>query len=166
MYLTNISSVNPLSLQRLRVLVVDNNIDSRNLVTLLLQLYQVEVKTVPLSELALKLFVQWQPDVLVSELALPEKDGFALIHQLRTQTGDRGRMVLAIAVTGHATEEIQRQALSSGFDVWFTKPLDLDAFIVAVASASVRQRSLCAIGLTLIDQFVQKRLGQVNYCYT
>jgi CheY-like chemotaxis protein len=93
------------SLQGLRMLVVDNNIDSCNLMTMLLQPYGVEVRVAFLVQQALELFMQWQPDVLVSEIALPKEDGFALIRQVRTLTVARGKETLALAVTAYAHKE-------------------------------------------------------------
>ena len=69
MYLDNGFPTNLPSLQGLRMLVVDNNIDTCDLMTLLLQPYGVEVQTAFLVQQALEVFVQWQPDILVSEVA-------------------------------------------------------------------------------------------------
>jgi CheY-like chemotaxis protein len=115
--------------------VVDNHADSCDLIALLLQPYGVEVKTVSLAEQVLELLVHWRPDVLVSEVALPDVDGFALVKSVRTLTGNWGKMVPVIAVTAYVTEEMRQRALSSGFDQWLTKPLDLDQFIAVLVSS-------------------------------
>jgi two-component system OmpR family response regulator len=141
MYSNNKFPSHSICLQGLRVLVVDNHADSCDLIALLLQPYGVEVKTASLAEQALKLLAQWRPNVLVSEIALPEVNGFALVQSVRTQTGHWGRGVPVIAVTASVTEEIRQRALSSGFDQWLTKPLDLDEFIVVLVS-SVMDQSL------------------------
>jgi two-component system OmpR family response regulator len=73
------------SLQGLRVLVVDNNVDSCTLLSLLLQPYGVEVRTAQLAKQAFMLCMHWQPDVIVSDIALPEENGIALIQQVRAQ---------------------------------------------------------------------------------
>ncbi len=138
------------SLQGLRILVVDNNIDSCDLMTLLLQPYGVEVRVAFLVQPALEIFVQWQPDVLVSEIALPKEDGYALIRQVRTLTAARGKEALAIAVTAYATEETQKRALSAGFDLWFTKPLNFDEFLAVLACLSICQRSSYAIAQRIL----------------
>ena len=147
MYLNNELPTNLASLQGLRILVVDNNIDSCDLMTLLLEPYGVEVRVAFLVQQALKIFVQWQPDVLVSEIALPKEDGFALIRQVRTRTGVRGKEVLAVAVTGYAAQEIQKRALSAGFDLWFTKPLDFDEFLAVLGCLAICKQSSYAICL-------------------
>jgi two-component system, OmpR family, response regulator len=141
MYTDNKFPPNLPSLQGLRILVVDNNIDSCDLMTVLLQPYGVKVRVAFLVQQALKIFVQWQPDVLVSEIALPQEDGFALIRQVRTLMGERGKEVLALAVTAHATEQTQKRALSAGFDRWFTKPLNFDEFLAVLAYLSICQQN-------------------------
>jgi CheY-like chemotaxis protein len=80
----------------------------------------------------LKIFVQWQPDVLVSDIALPNEDGYALIQQARTKAGERGEVMLAIAVTGYANEKMLQRALCAGFDLWFTKPLNFHQFLLCL----------------------------------
>ncbi|HEY9597371.1 MAG TPA: response regulator [Cyanophyceae cyanobacterium] len=141
MYSNNGFPTNRPSLQGLRMLVVDNNIDSCDLITLLLEPYGVEVRTAFLVQPALEVLVQWQPDILVSEIALPEEDGFALIRQVRTLTVARGKEVLALAVTGYVTEEMQKHTLSAGFDCWFTKPLDFDEFLAVLSCLVICQQS-------------------------
>jgi CheY-like chemotaxis protein len=111
------------------------------LIIVLLQPYGVEVQTASLAQQALKIFVQWQPDVLVSDIALPNEDGYALIQQARTKAGERGEVMLAIAVTGYANEKMLQRALCAGFDLWFTKPLNFDQFLAVLACLVVCQES-------------------------
>jgi CheY-like chemotaxis protein len=120
-------------LQGLRVLVVDNHIDSCNAIELLLQIYGVEVRKAFLAQKALKILVEWQPDILVSEIALPEVDGFTLIQQARTLAAKREKVLSVIAVTAYISEEIRELALSGGFDWWFTNPLAFNDFLSVLA---------------------------------
>lgn len=150
MYPNNKFPTNLQSLQWLRVLVVDNNVDYCYLMTLLLQPYGVEVQTASLAKLALEIFVQWQPDVLVSEIALPDEDGYALIQQVRTKAGERGEVVLAIAVTGYANEKMLQSALCAGFDLWFTKPLDFDEFLAVLGCLAICQQSSYVIAQRIL----------------
>jgi two-component system OmpR family response regulator len=136
-------------LQGLRVLVVDNHADSCDLIALLLQPYGVEVKTASLVEQVMELLVHWRPDVLVSEVALPDVDGFALVQLVRTRTGHWGKVVPVIAVTAYVAEEMRQRALSSGFDQWLTKPLDLDEFIAV-------------LGRLVLDQSVDRAIGSLT----
>ncbi len=132
-------------LKELRVLVVDNNVDCCDVIELLLQFYGVEVRKAFLAQEALKIFVEWQPDILVSDVALPEVDGFVLVQQARTIATDREKALLIIAVTAYSSEEMRQLALSNGFDFWFTKPLDFNNFVAV----------LIYLGIDLaIDQFL------------
>jgi two-component system, OmpR family, response regulator len=123
--------------QGLRVLVVDNNVDCCDLIEFMLQIYGVEVRKALLAQEALKILVEWQPDILVSDVALPEVDGFALVRQARTIAAERGKALLIIAVTAYISEEMRQIALSSGFDFWFTKPLNLNDFVTVLAYAAI-----------------------------
>lgn len=144
MYLHNQFSTNLSSLQGLRVLIVDNNDDCRVMLSVLLQSYGVEVQTASSVKLALEIFEQWQPDVLVSDIAFPGEDGYALIQQVRSKAG-RGKLVLAIVVTGYDCENISQRALRCGFDLWFTKPLDIDEFVAVLARLTTCQQPSYAI---------------------
>lgn len=161
MYPNHRFPTNLISLQGLQLLVVDNHVDSCALIELLLQPYGIEVKTAFLVQQALKLIVQWQPDVLVTEIALPKEDGFALVQHVRTLMGRWGEAVPIIAVTAYVSEEIRQRVLSSGFDQWLTKPLDLDTFVVVLASLAKHKHPSRAIGLIPTGQIVQQLLGQV-----
>ena len=143
------------SLQGLRMLVVDNNIDSCNLMTMLLQPYGVEVRVAFLVQQALELFMQWQPDVLVSEIALPKEDGFALIRQVRTLTAARGKETLALAVTAYAHKETRQRALSAGFDMWFTKPLNFDEFLPALSCLVICKQSSYVIAQRILGNVLR-----------
>ena len=143
-------STNPPSLQGLGVLVVDGNVDLGDLLTPLLQPYGVEVQAASSAQQGLEIFMQWQPDVLVSEIALPHEDGYSLIHQLRTNAGDRGKVVLAIAVTDYANEKMLQRALRVGFDLWFTKPLDFDEFIPVLSCLAICQQSSYTIAQRIL----------------
>ncbi|MBE9166677.1 response regulator [Pleurocapsales cyanobacterium LEGE 06147] len=140
-------------LQGLRVLVVDNNVDCCDLIELLLQLYGVEVRKAFLAQQALKIFVEWQPDILVSDVALPEVDGLTLVQQARTISATRGKVLLGIAVTGYINEETRQLALSGGFDFWFTKPLDLNDFVTVLVYSAI-ERFLFAITHRTSSNFV------------
>jgi CheY-like chemotaxis protein len=103
-----------------------------------------------LAQQALEIFGQWQPDAIVSETALPEEDGFALIRQVRTFTQERGNTVLAIAVTGYATEKMRQRSLCAGFDLWFAKPLHFDEFVAVLTCLAICQQSSYAIAQRIL----------------
>ncbi|MGL5877385.1 MAG: response regulator, partial [Xenococcaceae cyanobacterium] len=114
------------------MLIVDNNVDCCDTIELLLQLYGIEVRKAFLAQQALKICVEWQPDILVSDNALPSISGFALVRQARAIAAEREKVLLVIAVTAYVSENIRQLALSSGFDFWFTKPLYLNDFVTVL----------------------------------
>jgi two-component system, OmpR family, response regulator len=138
-------------LKGLRVLVVDNNVDCCDVIELLLGFYGVEVRKAFLAEEALKIFVEWQPDILVSDVALPKVDGFALVKQARTIAAELGKVLLIIAVTAYSSEETRQLALSRGFDFWFTKPLDFNNFIAVLAYLVICQSVFPIVQSTMIN---------------
>ena len=128
-------------LQGLRVLLVDSNDDFSDMITVLLQLYGVEVLTGSLSQQALEIFIQWQPDVIVSDIAMTHEDSYTLIQQLTTKVGERGKVVVAIAVTNYDHKEIFQQDVCHGFDLKFSKPLDLNDFITMLSCLAICQQT-------------------------
>jgi two-component system, OmpR family, response regulator len=118
--------------------------------TILLQLYGVEVKQAFSVPQALEIFEQWQPYIVVSDIGLPKEDGYALIQQVKSKAQERGQVVLAIAVTDYVDEKMCERALSGGFDLWFTKPLDIDEFVTVLAYLAICQQSSYAIAQRIL----------------
>jgi two-component system, OmpR family, response regulator len=116
----------------------------------ILQLYGVEVKQAFSVPQALEIFEQWQPYIVVSDIGLPKEDGYALIQQVKSKAQERGQVVLAIAVTDYVDEKMCERALSGGFDLWFTKPLDIDEFVTVLAYLAICQQSSYAIAQRIL----------------
>lgn len=138
-------------LQDLRVLVVDNNVEFCDSIALLLQPHGVEVQKAFSVEQALDIFGQSQPDILVSGITLLNENGYASIQQLRTKAAERGEVVIAIAVTGYANENILERAVCDGFDLWFDKPLDFDEFLAVLGCLALFQQSSYALVHQILD---------------
>ncbi|MBD2240770.1 response regulator [Aulosira sp. FACHB-113] len=151
MYPSNRFLNNLSALQGLQVLIVDNNVDCCDLMMILLQLYGVEVKQAFSVPQALEIFEQWQPYIVVSDISLPNEDGYALIQKVKSKAKERGQVVLGIAVTGYADEKMRQRGLSTGFDLWFTKPLDIDEFVVMLACLAIYQQSSDAIAQPILS---------------
>ncbi|MEH1942968.1 MAG: response regulator [Nostoc sp.] len=137
MHINNRFPTHPSFLQGLRVLLVDNDVNFCNSLTPMLQSYGVEVQAAFLGEQALEIFVQWQPDILLSDISSPKEDGYALIHQVRTLTGERGKVVPAIALTGTVTEDMYQHALLAGFSLCFAKPVVIDDFVAVLGILAI-----------------------------
>lgn len=121
-----------LDLTGIRVLAVDDEPDARELLTVLLTQYGAEVLTVASASEVLANLDSFQPAVLVSDIAMPEIDGYALIQQVRALPSTRGGQIPAIALTAYAREDDYRRAISSGFQHHVTKPLEPERLVQAV----------------------------------
>ena len=119
----------PTTLTGLRVLVVEDEDDARGLFEVALRQCGADVVSAPTAQAGLDAFRAVQPDVLVSDLAMPEQDGYWLIAQVRSL--NPRRVVPAIAVTGVSGYQAAR-ALSEGFHAYLMKPIDPDRLCAVV----------------------------------
>lgn len=124
---------NELDLTGVRILAVDDEPDARNLLAVLLTQYGAEVLTVSSATEGLAHLESFQPDVLISDIGMPEVDGYLLMQQIRALPPEKGGQVLAIALTAYAREEDRQQAINNGYQRHLTKPLDLDQLVQIVA---------------------------------
>ncbi|GAA6615422.1 response regulator [Scytonema sp. NUACC26] len=111
-------------LSGLQVLVVENDTDTREYVTTVLQQYGATVIAVASVRQALSTIEESLPDVLVSDIGIPEEDGYSLIRKLRNLEPEIGGRIPAIALTAYAREQDCHQALASGFQEYVTKPVE------------------------------------------
>jgi signal transduction histidine kinase len=118
----------------LRVLLVEDEADTRDLLTLVLTRQGAQVVGVGSASEALAKFDQQAPDVLVSDIGLPGEDGFSLIRKIRGRPAARGGRVPAVALTAFAHAEDRIRALEAGFQIHAPKPVDADELVAIVAS--------------------------------
>ncbi|PHM09278.1 response regulator, partial [Nostoc sp. 'Peltigera malacea cyanobiont' DB3992] len=123
-----------LELTGIRVLTVDDDPDARELLTVLLAEYGAQVLTVASGAEVLANLESFQPDVLVSDIGMPEIDGYSLIQKIRTLTPKKGGKIPAIALTAYARIEDSQRAISSGYQLHVTKPLDPEELVQAVVA--------------------------------
>ena len=116
-----------------KILVVDDNLDSAEICCLALEEYGAQTRSVETVKDALKVFDDWKPDVLVSDLGMPGEDGFDLIARIRSLPEEDGGSIPAAALTAYARESDRQRVLSSGFDVHIPKPIDGDKLAHTVA---------------------------------
>ncbi len=124
---------NSLPLSGIRVLVVDDDADSRDFVAFVLEQDGACVFTVSSAFEALQTLPQVKPDVLVSDISMPEMDGYMLIHQVRSWTPEQGGQIPAIALTAFARNNDQHKALKAGFQMHLSKPLNPEKLVAAIA---------------------------------
>ncbi len=127
------------TLDGLRVLVVDDDPDSNEVVRTLLASCGADVRTASSAHEAFEIVARWLPDVVVSDLAMPDEDGYSLLARMRA--GERLKRVPAIALTAYSTPVDREQALSAGFHAHVAKPVrtaELLGAVVAARDASAR----------------------------
>jgi CheY-like chemotaxis protein len=125
------------TLEGMKVLVVDDEADSRELVSAILQNYGAQVQVEASGTAALQAIPTFQPDVLVSDIAMPEMDGYMLLRQVRALAPDAGGEIPAIALTAYAGDRDRDRILEAGFAQHVAKPIDAEALVAAI-SLSVR----------------------------
>ena len=123
-------------LGRLKIVVVDDEPDTREILSEILHAAGATVATAASLTEALALCDHFRPDLLISDIAMPGGDGYALVRQLRRRGPRRGGGVPAIAVSAHAREEDRRRALAAGFVRYVTKPVEPTDLLTAVREAA------------------------------
>ncbi|MBD2356337.1 PAS domain S-box protein [Tolypothrix sp. FACHB-123] len=121
-----------LDLTGIRVLAVDDDSDARELLTVLLSQQGAEVVTVNSAAEVLATLEFFQPDVIVSDIGMPDVDGYTLIQQIRALPPQKGGQIPAIALTAYARVDDRQRALNSGYQKHVTKPLDPEKLVQAV----------------------------------
>jgi PAS domain S-box-containing protein len=121
-------------LDRVRVVVVDDEPDARALVTRLLERCGATVRAASSAEEALALIAAEPPDVLVSDIGMPHQDGYALIRRVRSLGVGHGGEVPAVALTAYARTEDRVRAVQAGFQTHVIKPVEPIELITMVAS--------------------------------
>jgi CheY-like chemotaxis protein len=127
----------------LSIVVVDDAPDSRELVKRLLQGGGAQVSVAATAQEALDLVEAQRPDLLISDIGMPDEDGYALIRKLRARPAPHGGDTVAIALTAYARAEDRATALRAGFQYHVSKPIEpLELFaVVALAAKRVATRS-------------------------
>jgi signal transduction histidine kinase len=122
-------------LSGLRVLAVDDQQDTRDLIMLALMRYGADVRASDSASSALAAIAEWQPNVIVSDIGLPEMDGYDFMRELRRLEGE-GKRIPAIALTGYAGAIDESKALNAGYELHFSKPINLGELVRAIAMLS------------------------------
>jgi len=129
----------PPRLDGVRVLVVDDDSDTRQMLKAVLSECHADVITAASVAEAIKEIEQRKPDVLVSDLGMPEQDGYELIKQVRnTESADNAARVPALALTAYAKAEDRVRALAGGYQVHLAKPVEPAEFVLVVANLAGR----------------------------
>ena len=121
------------NLDNLRILVVDDDPDTLHVLTMALAQAGVIVKACSSAAEACETLATWDADLLVSDLGMPEEDGYSLIRRVRALEPELGRTVPAIALTAFASLADRTRALSEGFHMHLSKPVEPTVLLTAIA---------------------------------
>jgi CheY-like chemotaxis protein len=128
-----------LTLKGLRLLVVDDDPDVRELLALVLQQDGALVTTAASSREALDAIETVSPDILISDIAMPQENGYQLLKKVREMERTQGRHpVPAIALSAYVREEDVNNSLQAGFEMHLSKPVDADKLIAAIIAVATR----------------------------
>ncbi|MDZ8081692.1 MAG: PAS domain-containing protein [Nostoc sp. DcaGUA01] len=121
-----------LSLADMQILMVDDDADTRDYISFLLEQAGAEVILAASAYEALQLLIQSTPDILISDVGMPDMDGYMLIQQVRNLPPERGGNIKAIALTAYAGEINQKLAIAAGFGKHVAKPVEPEELITAI----------------------------------
>jgi PAS domain S-box-containing protein len=125
--------IDTISLRNLRVLVVEDDHDTRDLVRRLLEAHGAEVVVAMTAPEALEMLTSFRPDILVSDIGLPDVDGYELIGRVRRMEGPIAN-IPAVALTAFARFDDRTRALRAGFNAHVAKPVEPTELVITVGS--------------------------------
>jgi len=127
------------SLGGLRVLLVDDEAEAREIISTVIMRTGGEVKTCKSASEGLSKLAEWKPDVILSDIAMPDEDGYSFIQQVRTLPRDKGGETPAAALTAYARDVDRRQALAAGYQMHIAKPISASQLITMIARLAGRE---------------------------
>lgn len=132
------SPADAVRLDGLRVMIVDDEAETRELLTAMLTRRGAEIKACASAAEVLEAVEAWRPSILVSDIGMPNEDGYALIRRLRAMEPERGGNIPAVALTGFARSEDRLRTLAAGFQMHVSKPVEAVELIMVIASLTGR----------------------------
>lgn len=126
------------SLDGLRVLLVDDEAEAREIISTVIGRSGAEVKACISASDALTKMADWRPDVILSDIAMPEEDGYSFIGKVRSLPREKGGETPAAALTAYARDEDRMQALAAGYQMHIAKPIGASQLVTMVAKLAGR----------------------------
>ncbi|HET9529170.1 MAG TPA: ATP-binding protein [Blastocatellia bacterium] len=123
-----------LSLDGVKVLLIDDEIDSLHLLSVVLKQSGAQIKTSSSAEEGFAQIKEWKPDVIVSDIGMPGEDGYSFMKRVKTWTRESGLWIPAVALTAYARAEDRMRALASGFQIHLSKPVEPAELIAVIRS--------------------------------
>jgi signal transduction histidine kinase/ActR/RegA family two-component response regulator len=131
------------SLDGVKVLLIDDDPDTLRLLSVLLIEHRAQIQAAASAAEALEVLEWYRPDVLVSDLAMPDEDGYSLIGKVRSLDSARAKQIPAVALTAYVRVEDRARALSAGFNMFVPKPVVPEELIAAIASLAEPGTAYC-----------------------
>jgi signal transduction histidine kinase/ActR/RegA family two-component response regulator len=121
------------ALEGLRVLLVDDEPEARQIISTVIKRMGAEVKACESAGEALATLVEWRPDVLMSDIGMPEEDGYSLIGKVRSLPREKGGATPAAALTAYARDDDRKRALDAGYQMHIAKPVSSTQLVTLIA---------------------------------
>jgi signal transduction histidine kinase/DNA-binding response OmpR family regulator len=125
-------------LSGIRVLIVDDDVDTCEMLAVALNLLGAEAQASQSVQEAFVSMADWKPDILLTDINMPGEDGYSLINKLRSLTPEKGANIPAIALTALARQEDSEHALSAGFQLHLAKPIDIEVLAEAIVNLAAK----------------------------
>src|SRR6185369_13831482 len=126
-------------LDGLRVLLVDDEAEARQILTTVIARRGAEVKACETASDALEVVKDWHPHVLMSDIAMPDEDGYSFIAKVRSLPPDEGGETPAAALTAYARDEDRERALAAGYQMHIAKPISPAQLVMTIARLAGRR---------------------------
>ena len=127
-----------ISLEGAKILVIDDEVDARDLIQRLLTERSAHVFVADSADRGLELLQSERPDLVLSDIGMPDKDGYEFIRAVRRLPPDQGGKTVAVALTAFARSEDRTRAMMAGYHVHLSKPVEAQELIATVASLTGR----------------------------
>jgi CheY-like chemotaxis protein len=127
-------------MEHLRILIVDDDADGRTLTSLILTQAGATVRSVATVCEALQVLESDEADALVSDIGLPDEDGYSLIRAIRHREAKEGGFLPALALTGYARPEDRARSLAEGFQAYISKPVEPENLTAAIVGITHQLR--------------------------
>ncbi|WP_287128796.1 ATP-binding protein [Candidatus Cyanaurora vandensis] len=114
-------------LNQLKVLVVDDDLEARNLTSIALR--QAQVRSASSAKVALAMLTEWGPHILVSDITMPDEDGYVFIQKVRALDAQQGNAIPAIALTARNQAEDRQYTIQAGYQAYIVKPVQMEELI-------------------------------------
>lgn len=131
---TQNSSCRENCLKNCQVWVVDDDPDSREILSVMLEERDAQVTSIVSGEACLMQLDQATPEIVICDIGMPDMDGYELLKRIRQRSAERGGQVKMVALTAYSGDQYKKQALAAGFQAYLAKPIDIDSMIGTLKS--------------------------------